>query len=77
MLDDGVAPQAMVIPAGAVIVGSAAGVTVMVLLPEIVLLHASVNDQVSVSVPPHPATVPVLTAVTVPEIRQVPLAELV
>ena len=65
------------IAAGAVIVGSAAGVTVIALDPEITLPHASVNVQLSVSVPPHPVTVPVLVAVTVPDIRHVPLAELV
>ena len=74
--DAGVAPQAMVMPAGAVITGNAAGVTVMVLDPKIVLQHASVNVHESVSVPPHPVTVPLLVAVTVPEIRHVPLAEL-
>ena len=65
------------IAAGAVIVGSAEGVTVIVLLPLIVLLHASVNVHVSVSVPPHPVIAPVLTAVTVPEMRQPPLAAFV
>ena len=67
----------MVIAAGAVIVGNAAGVTVMVLLPLISLSQASLNVHVSVSVPPQPVMVPVRTAVTVPDIRQVPLAELV
>ena len=67
----------MVIAAGAVIVGSADGVTVMALLPVIVLSQASLNVHVSVSVPPQPVMVPVRTAVTVPDIRQVPLAELV
>ncbi len=67
----------MVIAAGAVITGRAAGVTVMVLLPVMVLSHASLNVHVSVSVPPQPVMVPLRTAVTVPEIRQVPLAELV
>ncbi len=71
------APQAMVIASGAVITGRAAGVTVMVLLPVMVLSHASLNVHVSVSVPPQPVMVPLRTAVTVPEIRQVPLAELV
>ncbi len=71
------APQAMVIAAGAVIKGSADGVTVMVLLPVMVLSHASLNVHVSVRVPPQPVMVPLRTAVTVPEIRQVPLAELV
>ena len=75
--DVGVAPQAIVIAAGALITGSAAGVTVMVLDPVMVLLHASVNVQLSVSVPPHPVTVPLLVAVTVPDIRHDPLSEFV
>ena len=75
--DAGVAPQAMVMPAGAVITGSAAGVTVIVLDPEIVRLHASVNVHESVSVPPHPVTVPLLVAVTVPCIWHDPLKEFV
>ena len=49
----------------------------MVLLPLMVLLHASVNVQLSVSVPPHPVIVPVLTAVTVPDIKHVPDEEFV
>ena len=75
--DEGVVPHVIVIGAGAVIVGSGAGVTVIVLLPLMVLLHASVNDHVSVRVPPHPVVVPVLDAGSVPEIKQVPEAELV
>ena len=75
--DGGVAPQAIVIAAGAVMVGSVAGVTVIALDPVMVRLHASVNVHVSVSVPPHPVIVPVLTAVTVPDIRHDPEAELV
>jgi hypothetical protein len=74
--DAGVAPQAIVMGPGAVITGSAAGVTVIVLDPLIVLPHASVYVHESVSVPPHPVTVPLLVAVTVPEIRHVPLEEL-
>ena len=66
----------MVVAAGAVITGSAAGVTVITLDPLIVLPHASVYVHVSVSVPPHPVTVPLLVAVTVPEIRHVPLPPL-
>ena len=77
MLAAGNAPHATVIAAGAVIVGRAAGVTVIVLLPLIVLPHASVNDHVSVSVPPQLVEEPVLTAVTLPEIRHDPDAELV
>ena len=73
----GVTPQAIVIPVGAVITGSAAGVTVMVLVPLMVRLQASVKVQLSVSVPPQPVTVPVLVAVTDPEIRQEPEAPLV
>ena len=72
----GVPLHAIVIAPGAVIVGSAAGATVIVLLPVIVLLHASVKVHVSVIVPPQPVIEPVLTAVTLPEIRQVPDAEL-
>jgi hypothetical protein len=74
--DAGTAPQAIVIAEGAAITGSAAGVTVMVLDPEIVLPHASVYVQLSVSVPPQPVTVPLLVAVTVPDIKQDPLAPL-
>ena len=76
-MDVGVAPQAIVIAPGAVIVGSADGVTVRVLLPLMVRSQASLNVHVSVSVPPQPVMVPVRTAVTVPDIRQLPLAELV
>jgi len=42
-----------------------------------VLLHASVNVHVSVSVPPQPFTIPVLTAITLPDIRHDPDAEFV
>ena len=75
--DAGVTPQAIVIAAGAVTVGSAAGVTVIALDPLITLPHASVNVHESVKVPPHPVTVPVRVAVTVPDMRHVPLPELV
>jgi hypothetical protein len=69
----GIAPQATVISAGAVIVGNAAGLTVMILVCVIVLLHASVNVQLSVTVPPHgPGSTPNVD-VTVPLIRHVPL----
>ena len=70
----GIASQATVTSAGgAVNTAGGAGATVMVLDPLMVLLHASVKVQLSVSVPPHPVTVPVLVAITIPEIRQVPL----
>ena len=75
--DVGVAPQAIVMPAGAVITGNAPGVTVIVLDPLIVLPQASVYVQLSVSVPPHPVTVPLRVAVTVPDIRHDPLPPLV
>jgi hypothetical protein len=77
VLVEGTDPHAIVVLAGAVIVGNAAGVTVIVLLPLMVLLHASVNVHVSVNVPPQPVTVPVLMAVTVPDIKHVPEDELV
>ena len=63
----------MVIFPGAFIAGNIEGVTIIVLLPSIVLLHASVNVQLSVSVPPQPVIVPVLTAVTVPETKHEPV----
>ena len=60
-------------PGGVINTAGGAGVTVMVLDPLMVRLQASVKVQLSVSVPPQPVNVPVLVAVTVPEIRQVPL----
>ena len=54
-----------------------AGVTVIILLPLMVLLQASVNVHVSVRVPPQPVVDPVLTAITDPSIRHEPDAELV
>jgi len=54
VLAAGIAPQSTVIAAGAVIVGSAAGVTVIVLETGVSdLPQASVAVQVSVTVPPH------------------------
>ena len=53
------------------------GVTVIVLVPLMVRLHASVKVHLSVSVPPQAVADPVLTAVTAPEIRQAPGEELV
>ena len=72
-----VVPQATLILAGAVMVGSAGGVMVMVLLPVMVRLHASVKVHVSVSVPPQAVGDPVRTAVTVPVIAQEPVSPLV
>ena len=55
----------------------AAGLTVMTLVCVMVLLHASVNVQVSVTVPPQgPGSVPSVE-VTDPLIRQEPLPPLV
>ena len=76
MLETGIVPQATVILPGAVITGRAAGSTVMILLPVIVRLQGSVNDHVSTSVPPQLFAVPVRTATTVPEIKQLPETEL-
>ena len=72
------APQATVIFAGAVIVGRAAGLTVMVLETEaIVLPQGSVAVQVSVIVPPHPEGVALnVDALDVPVIRHDPLSPL-
>ena len=61
------------IGAAAANTAGAAGLTVMILVCVIVLLHASVNVQVSVTVPPHgPGSTPNVD-VTVPLIRHVPL----
>src|SRR5688572_9715510 len=54
-----------------------AGSTVIVLDAVIVLLHASVNVQVSVYVPPHAVWEPVITPVAVPDISQTPVCPLV
>ena len=62
---------------GVVNVGAAAGLTVITLVCVIVLLHASVNVHVSVTVPPHgPGNVPSVD-VTDPLIKQLPVALLV
>ena len=62
---------------GDVNVGAAAGLTVITLVCVIVLAQASVNVQVSVTLPPHaPGSVPSVD-VTVPLIRHDPLALLV
>ncbi len=59
VLGDGIAPQATVIFEGAVIVGNAAGDTVIVLETEVIVLpQESVAVQVSVTVPPHSDGVP-------------------
>jgi len=54
-----------------------AGLTVMILVCVIVLAHASVNVHVSVTLPPHGPGRAVNVDVTVPLIKQVPLALLV
>ena len=65
--------------AGAVMVGSAVGLTVIVLDTEaIVLPQGSVAVQVSVTVPPHPEGVALnIDALDVPVIRHDPLNPLV
>jgi hypothetical protein len=70
--------QVTVIFESAVIVGNAAGLTVIVLLTEANgLLHASVAVQVSVTIPPHtPGIVDNDEAFEVPEILQLPVRPL-
>jgi glycine cleavage system regulatory protein len=74
----GIAPQATVILAGAVIVGKAAGLTAIVLdTGARVLPQASVAVQVSVTVPPQaPGVVVKVEGLDVPLIRQPPLSPL-
>ena len=73
--DAGTAPQSTVIGPGAVIVGRAAGLTVIVLDTEAsVLPHSSVAVQVSVTVPPHAPGVAVkVEGLDVPLIKHPPL----
>jgi hypothetical protein len=75
VLAAGIAPQATVMFEGAVIVGNAAGITVMVLLAGAnALPQASVAVHVSVTVPPHAPGVAVnVEAFDVPLIKQPPL----
>jgi len=54
-----------------------AGLTVMILVCVIVLAHASVNVHVSVTLPPHGPGKALNVDVTVPLIKQEPLALLV
>ena len=74
-----VAPQATVTLPGALVkAGAGAASTVIVLLPLIVLWHASINVHVSVKVPPvHTGALPVRTAVTCPLMAQSPVPPLV
>ena len=76
MLGDGIAPHATVMFAGTVIVGNAAGVTVMVLEAVIVLPHASVAVHVSVTVPLQGPGAAVCVDVALPLIKHVPLSAL-
>ena len=62
---------------GAVIVGNAAGLTVIVRDVVIDLPQASVNVHVSVTVPPHADGAAVCVDVTDPLIKQVPVPPLV
>jgi hypothetical protein len=72
----GTAPQATVVAAGAVIVGKAAGLTVIILDWVIVLLQASVKVQLSVTGPPHTPGNALNVEVTVPLIKQLPVPPL-
>ena len=75
VLAAGIAPQATVILTGAVIVGSAAGLTVIILdTNAIVLPHGSVAVHVSVTVPPQPVGVALkVDVLDVPVIKHDPL----
>ena len=79
VLDDGIAPHATVIGPGAVIVGSAAGLTVITLDTDArALPHISVAVHVSVTVPPQASGVAVnVEAFDVPLISQPPVNPLV
>jgi hypothetical protein len=79
VLGAGIAPQATVVLAGAVMIGRAAGDTVIVLdTGARTLPHASVAVHVSVTVPPHgPGVVVKVEGFEVPLIRQVPVSPLV
>ena len=65
------------LPGGDVNVGTAAGLTVIVLVCVIVLAQASVNVQLSVTAPPQGPGSALNVDVTVPLIKHVPLALLV
>src|SRR4029453_3601299 len=74
----GIGPHARVISVGGEVnVGAGAGLTVIVLDAVMLLLHASVNVHVSVTVPPQGPAAAVCGDVTDPLIKQVPLAPLV
>jgi hypothetical protein len=79
LLGAGSAPQSTVISAGAVIVGSGAGLMVMILVfGAKALPHSSVAVQVSVTVPPHePGIAEKVDRLEVPVIRHPPAPELV
>src|SRR5205085_1435947 len=71
-------PQAAVVAAGAVIIGSAAGATVIVLCTDATVLpQTSVAVHVSVTSPPHaPGVVENVDSFEVPLIAQLPLKPL-
>ena len=75
MLAAGIDPQATVISGGAVIVGSAAGLTVITLdTGASALPHASVAVHVSVTVPPHAGDAPeIVEGLDVPFIKHPPV----
>ena len=75
MLGDGIAPHATVMSAGAVIVGNAAGLTVIVLDTEVIVLpQGSVAVHISVTVPPQAEGVAEkVDGLEVPVIKQPPL----
>jgi hypothetical protein len=75
VLGEGNDPQATVVSGGAVIVGSAAGLTVIILETGAKALpHASVAVHVSVTVPPHaPGAALNVEGLDVPVIKQPPV----
>jgi hypothetical protein len=75
--DGAVATQFIDVSLTAANVAVSAGSIVMILEVVIVRLQLSVNVHVSVYVPPHAVCEPVITEVTLPLIKQVPLALLV
>ena len=74
VLAAGMLPQSTVISDGAVIVGNAAALTVIVLDTEVIVLpKGSVADQVSVTLPPHASGIDENDELADPLIRQLPL----
>jgi hypothetical protein len=77
VLEGGIAPQATVMSAGAVITGKAAGLTVMVLITGVIVLpYRSVADHDSVTFPPQAFGMALKVEVAEPLIRHSPVSPL-